>query len=234
MSSSQKLVSGGFQEGINQTADPENRPHVLVVDDEPPMLHILRATMDFGELTCDVATTAAEALQKLKHNRYDVIITDLGLPDWDGGRLIEAIRAKSDTPIVVISGHDTEQEKIRVLDLGADDFLGKPFLPGELLARIRAVLRRVPRQETSEQPLRADDFHWRMLAPAERMLFELLARHEGAVVTPQQIFDHLWEGRPLKANLGVLVSKLRLKLEANNASLKIVNKRGAGYLLRRE
>lgn len=209
-------------------------PHVLVIDDEPAMLHILQATMDYGELTCDVAATSAEAQRKLKHNRYDVVITDLILPDGDGGRLIEIIRSTSQTPILVISGHDTEQDRIRVLDLGADDFLGKPFLPGELLARIRAVLRRVPPKDRSEQPLAADDFHWRMLAPSERMLFDLLARYEGQVVRPEQIYDHLWEGRPLRANLGVLVSKLRLKLEANDAGLRIVNKRGAGYSLERK
>ena len=208
-------------------------PHVLVVEDDPAMLHIIQATMDYGDLTCDLASTSAEALRMLKANQYDVLITDLGLPDGDGGRLIETVRATSDTPILVISGHDTEQDKIRVLDLGADDFLGKPFLPGELLARIRAVLRRVPPKDRSEQPLKAEDFHWRMLAPAERMLFDLLARYEGQVVTPQQIFDHMWEGRPLRANLGVLVSKLRLKLKANDAGIEVVNKRGVGYSLER-
>lgn len=211
----------------------ETQPHVLLVEDEPAMLYILQATVDFGGLTSDIAGTGAEALRILEAGAHDVVVTDLGLPDGDGGLLIEAIRKKHSVPIIVVSGHDSEQEKIRVLDLGADDFLAKPFLPGELLARIRAVLRRAATAPADKAPLSADAFLHPGLAPFERRLFELLAEREDELVTNEEIFDAVWGEEKSIVNLRVLVTHLRQKLEKNNASVKISNQRGTGYSLTR-
>ena len=123
-----------------------NKPRVLVVDDEPQILRFLRPGLTAGDFDVITAATGAEAVKSAATMAPDVIVLDLGLPDKDGKDVIREIRAWSKVPIIVLSARDRESEKIESLDLGADDYVNKPFGIGELMARIRASLRN--RQQT--------------------------------------------------------------------------------------
>src|SRR5687768_3384990 len=115
---------------------------ILLVEDDPPLLTILQAAMSYGGFKSEAARSGAEAIEAFRNRRFDAVLVDLGLPDLDGTDLLHTLREISDVPILVVSGRDTERDKIDALDRGADDFIPKPFLPGELLARIRSALRR--------------------------------------------------------------------------------------------
>lgn len=204
---------------------------------------MLEATLEYGGFGADVATSALDALQRLSDRAYDAVLLDLGLPDLDGSHLIKTLRSNSDVPIMVVSGRGTEQDKITSLDLGADDFIAKPFLPGELLARIRAVLRRrgagvmVPANDINggngalqapEPPGRDVPF-----ARLEGRLFTLLEARGDDVVTYDEIIDAIWgQGKPRgQSHVRVLIGQLRRKLEMQNSPYKIRSERGAGYRL---
>jgi two-component system KDP operon response regulator KdpE len=217
-------------------------PHLLLVEDEPAMLHILQATLEYGGLTSDVAATALEAMNRLQNGRYDAVLTDLGLPDLDGVHLIKAVRTTSNIPILVVSGRGAEQDKIDALDIGADDFIAKPFLPGELLARIRAVLRRhalisaaaANDVRDDRQPQAVGTANSVRLAPLETKLFRLLESRRGEVVTNEEIFEEVWGAKQRgPANLRLLVLNLRRKLTAHGEPVEISNVWGDGYRLSR-
>ncbi len=220
-------------------------PHLLLVEDDPATLHVLEATLEYGGFASDVATTALDALQRLNGRSYDAVLLDLGLPDLDGSHLIKTLRTNSDIPIMVVSGRGTEQDKIASLDLGADDFIAKPFLPGELLARIRAVLRRrgpsiaaaandLSEEDGSTLPVGADapdgDVHFARL---EGNLFKLLEGRGDDVVTYEEIIDAIWgKDKPRgQSHVRVLIGQLRRKLEMQGSPYKIRSERGAGYRL---
>lgn len=207
-------------------------PHLLLVEDEPAMLHILQATMEYGGLTSDVASTSVEAMNRLRETQYDAIVTDLGLPDLEGTHFIESLRSKSSIPIIVVSGRGTERDKIDALDRGADDFIAKPFLPGELLARIRAVLRRHPDMAAPERDMRErGDVR---LAPLEQKLYDLLRSRADDVVSNDEILETVWgEKQRGPANLRLLVLNLRRKLTAHGEPVEISNVWGDGYRLTR-
>nr|WP_295374307.1 response regulator transcription factor [uncultured Sphingosinicella sp.] len=217
-------------------------PHLLLVEDDPATLHVLEATLEYGGFASDVATTALDALQRLNDRSYDAVLLDLGLPDLDGSHLIKTLRTNSDVPIMVVSGRGTEQDKIASLDLGADDFVAKPFLPGELLARIRAVLRR----RGPSLAMAANDIIEENGGPApaipdgdvrfarlEGNLFKLLEGRGDDVVTYDDIIEAIWgRDKPRgQSHVRVLVGQLRRKLELQNSPYKIRSERGAGYRL---
>ncbi len=217
-------------------------PHLLLVEDDPATLHVLEATLEYGGFASDVATTALDALQRLNDRSYDAVLLDLGLPDLDGSHLIKTLRTNSDVPIMVVSGRGTEQDKIASLDLGADDFVAKPFLPGELLARIRAVLRRRGPSlamaandiiEENDGPAPAIPDGDVRFARLEGNLFKLLEGRGDDVVTYDDIIEAIW-GREKprgQSHVRVLVGQLRRKLELQNSPYKIRSERGAGYRL---
>ena len=117
-------------------------PHLLVAEDDPAISHVLKALLAYGGMSCDVVKSAVAGLQGGAHLRYSALVVDLGMPDAAGVQLIRSIRADYLIPIVVLAGRATEEDKVGVLDAGADEFLLKPFFPNELLARIRSLLRR--------------------------------------------------------------------------------------------
>lgn len=218
-------------------------PHLLLVEDDPATLHVLEATLEYGGFASDVATTALDALQRLNGRSYDAVLLDLGLPDLDGSHLIKTLRINSDVPIMVVSGRGTEQDKIASLDLGADDFIAKPFLPGELLARIRAVLRRrgpsmamaandISEEDSAPAPseTRDGDVHFARL---EGNLFKLLEGRGDDVVSYEEIIDAIWgKDKPRgQSHVRVLVGQLRRKLEMQGSPYKIRSERGSGYRL---
>ena len=128
------------------TADPAT---ILLVDDEPPIRRLLRTTLTVHDYRVVEAATGGEALALLRHEKPDLIILDLGLPDLDGLEVIRRIRVESPVPIVVLSSREDEKGKVAALDLGADDYLTKPFGAEELMARLRAALRHRLQQQGS-------------------------------------------------------------------------------------
>ena len=181
------------------------KTRVLVVDDEAAILRFLKPAMEANG--CDMASagTVADATKRIAAEVPDIVVLDLGLPDGDGKDVIRSVRAWSDVPIIVLSARDREAEKIEALDLGADDFVNKPFGVGELMARMRAALRQ-RMQRHAETPvltigdLEIDNVRHRVtrgssdlrLTPKEFELLSFLARHAGKVVTHRQILTAVW------------------------------------------
>jgi DNA-binding response OmpR family regulator len=217
-------ASKAFEQQATETRPVNAVPHLLLVEDDPATLHVLEATLDYGGFGSDVAPTALEALQRVSGRDYDAVLLDLGLPDADGTQIIKTLRAKS-----------TEQDKIAALDSGADDFIAKPFLPGELLARIRAVLRRrgpyqmpVPGAHmTAREPTDLK------LARLEGKLFRLLEGKGDEVTSYDEIIDEIWgrEKERGQSHVRVLVGQLRRKLESQGSRDRIKSVRGSGYKL---
>lgn len=212
---------------------------ILVVEDDPAVLHLLTATLDYGGYASDSAGTAVEALSRIGADGHDAVLLDLGLPDLAGSRLIETIREDSDIPIIVVSGRDDEATRISALDAGADDFVPKPFLPGELLARIRAALRRAATPTRGGAAVAGkppSPFNRsREIVPGshEDKLYAFLKAHAGATVSVAEIVAAVWgPDKPRdEQHVRVLVTGLRRKLKARGEPFEIVNERGRGYRL---
>ena len=223
------------------------KPRVLVVDDEPAILRFLRPALEANGFEVAAAATAAEAMKRIAGERPEIVVLDLGLPDGDGKDVIRQVRQWSDVPIIVLSAREREAEKIEALDLGADDFVNKPFGVGELMARLRAALRhRAQRQgETpvlSVADVEIDMVRYRVTRDGQeikltRKEFELLAslaRHAGKVMTHRQLLSAVWG--PAHAQdtqyLRVYIGQLRQKLEADPGDPKIIlTELGIGYRL---
>ena len=220
---------------------------ILVVDDEPQIQRFLKPALIAAGFEVETAGTAAEAKRLAATRAPDLIVLDLGLPDGDGKTVIEAVRAFSPVPIIVLSARDQEIEKIAALDLGANDYVEKPFGIGELLARIRVALRQAePRAEVVAPRAFGDlalDLEFRRvlrdgrpvhLTPKEFELFALLAAHANKVVTHHQALTQIWG--PAHHDdvqyLRVVIAQLRAKLEADPARpLHLLNEAGIGYRL---
>ncbi|PZQ79657.1 MAG: DNA-binding response regulator [Ancylobacter novellus] len=218
---------------------------VLVVDDEPAIHRFMAPALAANGYEPLRADTGAEAISLVVNRRPDMVILDLGLPDMDGKEVIRSLRAWSDVPIVVLSARDREIEKIEALDLGADDFVNKPFGMGELMARLRAALRH-RMQEKGETPvLRIGDIEIDIprhrvqrgaeeirLTPKEFELLAFLARHPGKVLTHRHILREVWG--PANEHdtqyLRVYIGQLRAKLEPDPANPAIIiTEPGVGY-----
>jgi two-component system, OmpR family, KDP operon response regulator KdpE len=218
---------------------------ILVVDDEPQIHRFLKPSLAAAGYEVFSALTAAEALNKFRQTGADLIVLDLGLPDCDGKDVIRKIRETSQTPIVVLSARDQEEEKVQALDLGADDYVNKPFGIGELMARIRTALRRniAAAGETAvyeSGDLVVDTLAHRVtlkgapvkLTPKEFDLLQLLVRHAGRVLTHRQILSEIWGPAHVDdaQYLRVFVRKLRQKLEGDDVESRfIVTEPGVGY-----
>jgi len=221
---------------------------LLIVDDEHGIRRFLQAALSSqGFETCEAAT-GREALLAVLSTRPDVIVLDLNLPDLDGIEVTRSLREWSQIPIIVLSVRGQESDKIQALDAGADDYLTKPFGPGELLARIRAALRRVNRPEAaaifSVGDLSVDLNHRTVtvrgqrvqLTPTEYDLLKTLIRHTGKLITHRQVVREVWGGACYEDELHLLrvnVSNLRRKLEQDPSRPQyIVTEPGVGYRLR--
>jgi two-component system KDP operon response regulator KdpE len=219
---------------------------ILVVDDEPQIQRFLRPSLIATGYDVVAAGTGAEALRRLASDSPRLIILDLGLPDMDGKDVLADIRRRTDVPVIVLSARDREAEKIAALDLGADDYVNKPFAIGELLARIRSALRRrtlgtpeapaivrvgpVTIDTGLHQARRNDEIVH--LTPKEFELLRMLARYCGRVVTHRQILTEVW-GPAHGADtqyLRVFIGQLRQKLEDDPAAPKLIlTEPGIGY-----
>jgi two-component system KDP operon response regulator KdpE len=220
---------------------------LLVVDDEPQLLRAIKPALLAAGYVVSEAENGTAALAYLASEVCDAVILDLGLPDMDGKRVIERIREWSEVPIVVLSARDIEQEKIEALDLGADDFVNKPFAVGELLARLRAAMRGRERRFSTRADFRSGDLEVNFasrtariqgdevrLTPREYDLLRTLARNAGRVVTHKQLIAAVWgvEARVEAQFVRVLVAQLRQKLEEDPSRPRILlTEPGLGYRL---
>jgi two-component system KDP operon response regulator KdpE len=224
----------------------EKMVRVLVVDDERPIRRFLNASLG-GQYTVLEAATGEEALAVTVSGHPDAIILDLGLPDIDGVEVTRRLREWTQIPIIVVSVREREEAKVAALDAGADDYLTKPFGIGELMARLRVVLRRAALPE--RQPVyQADglmvDLSRRnvlangqpaSLTPTEYDILRVLVQHAGKVLTHQQLAHAVW-GTSYEADahlLRVNISNLRRKIEADpNRPRLVLTEPGVGYRLK--
>ncbi len=204
-----------------------NSPLVLVIEDEPPVQRFLKTGLETQHYQVKQATTAKEGETMAIQYVPDAILLDLGLPDRDGIEVVRSIRAWSHIPIIVLSARGLERHKVEALDAGADDYLTKPFGFPELLARIRAAIRRNARPESGpEFELRGlrIDFEARRvtingseihLTPTEYKLLSVLVRHAGKVVTHKQLLEAVWgpKSASQQPHIRVYMAHLRRKLE---------------------
>jgi two-component system, OmpR family, KDP operon response regulator KdpE len=231
---------------------PEEKELILLIEDEPQMRRFLRITLQSQGYRFVEAATAREGLMQATTRNPDVVLLDLGLPDLDGLEVTKRLREWSHAPIIVISAREQEQDKVKALDAGADDYLTKPFSAGELLARIRVALRHVAKQNTDQNEpvftlrnLRVDlalrqvfvDNKEVHLTPIEYKLLMVLVRHAGKVITHTQLLKEVWG--PAHVNevqyLRVYMTQLRHKLEADPARPQfLMNEPGIGYRLKYE
>jgi len=223
-------------------------PLVLLIEDEPGIRRFLRVTLTNHGFRVVESATALEGLDKAAAERPDLILLDLGLPDRDGLPVIKEIREWSKVPIVVLSARDDERAKVAALDLGADDYLTKPFGAPELLARLRVALRHAVQAEGPPQPLFAvGDLHVDLarrvvrvageevhLTPIEYNLLAALVKHAGKVLTHRQLLNAVWgpEYGYEAHYLRVYMAQLRRKLEADPANPRYLRTEpGVGYRL---
>ena len=224
----------------------ENKIRLLVVDDERPIRKFLNVSLS-GAYTVLEASTGEEALAMTVSGRPDAILLDLGLPDMDGVDLTRRLREWTQIPIIVITVRDHEETKITALDAGADDYLTKPFGIGELMARLRVVLRRISTPE-SEPVYQVDRLQVDLtrrevtvegqpanLTPTEYDILRVLVQNAGKVLTHQQLIHLVW-GDDYEADshlLRVNISNLRRKIEMDPARPRFVTTEpGVGYRLK--
>jgi two-component system response regulator MprA len=219
---------------------------ILVVDDDPRIRDILRRQLAYEGYRVDLASDAREAFEHLSTNTPDLVVLDVMLPGIDGVEICRRIRQTDNVPILMLTARDTLEDKVLGLDSGADDYLVKPFQPEELLARIRALLRR---RQPQNHVLR---FGTITLDPAARQvwvgsnpvelsskefdLLELLMRHPRQVITRNTFYNRIW-GYDFSGESNILevyIRYLRSKLEAVGAARYIQTVRGVGYVLREE
>jgi len=221
---------------------------VLIIEDEPAIRGVLRVLLEAQGYRCVEADTALRAEIEARSHKPDLLLIDLGLPDGDGLKVIRRVRGWSTVPIVVLSARTMEEQKVAALDAGADDYVTKPFSAPELLARLRAALRRdvrgaAPAAQLRLGPLRVDlarrethgaggEVH---LTPLEYRVLACLARHLGSIVMQRQLIREVWgpERQDDSRSLRVCIRNLRAKLEPDPRQPRyLVTETGLGYRLR--
>ena len=212
------------------------RPLILIVDDEAQILRFLGHALTAAGYDICTAGTGTEALRQITARSPDLVILDLGLPDTDGKAVIETVRQSSTLPILVLSARDQEMEKIMALDLGADDFVAKPFTMGELLARLRVCLRPArtaqPESRLRLGPVVIDTATHRVtrdgselhLTPKEFELLRHLVLHAGKPLTHRRLLQAVWgpDYGDEPEYLRVMINQLRKKIESDPARPKLI------------
>ncbi|MGO9085538.1 MAG: response regulator transcription factor [Candidatus Sulfotelmatobacter sp.] len=220
-------------------------PHILVVDDEPQITRVLRTSLSAQGYDIRVANSGEMALEIMKDWSPNLIITDLSMPSIDGVQLCRAVRAVSHVPILVLSVRDQERQKVEALDAGADDYVTKPFGMSELLARVRANLRRISTESEPQAVIEIGDFRIDTaahkvtvrrrevrLTPKEFELLVYMARRPGKVINHRTLLGAIWGGQSTEQveYLRVFVGQLRKKLEPDASSPRyIVTEPWVGY-----
>jgi two-component system KDP operon response regulator KdpE len=223
-------------------------PLVLVVDDEPQIRRFLRSGFEMQDFRIVEAETAKQARELAVMRRPDLVVLDLGLPDADGSTVLDGLRGWFQGAVIVLSVRNAEEEKVALLEKGADDYVVKPFGMAELLARARVVLRRIAQRDAPEPVLRvgalAIDLAQRIvtlgavpvvLSPKQFALLRVLGMHHGKVLTHRQLMKELWPQDPDEdvQYLRILMKKLRDKIEPDPARpAYLVTELAVGYRLR--
>jgi two-component system KDP operon response regulator KdpE len=226
---------------------PARAPKILVVDDEPQIRTLLRATLGRAGYTVIEAANGREALSAKSIDKPDLVLLDLGLPDRDGLELVELLRGEPRSALIVVSAREQTEQKVAALDLGADDYVTKPFDTEELLARVRASLRQRLSSESDRQVVEAGTITIDLLArtvrrdgveihvtPKEWDLLAELAKHPGRVLTHEMLLRSVWGPAQTGQTeyLRVAIRSLRQKLESFPSQPRlIVNEPGVGYRL---
>ena len=227
--------------------DAATAPNVLVVDDEVQIRRFLRSGFELDGYSVAEAENGREAIRAATLRPTDLIILDLALPDLDGAQVLERIRSWSNVPVIILSVKSSEMEKVRLFELGADDYVTKPFGMAELLARSKVVLRRKARATTGDSVIRIDSLKIDLaarnvflgderltLTPKEYRLLQILAQYPGNVVTHQELLKEIW-GLPHINDthyLRIVVRKLRQKIETDSNRPRILlTELGVGYRL---
>lgn len=221
---------------------------LLVVDDEPAIRRLLHAGLARAGYRVIEAGTAREAMTAIQIDKPEAVLLDLGLPDRDGLELVPLVKQKSEATLIVVSARDATDEKVAALDLGADDYLTKPFDTDELLARVRVALRNRLTRDGGNLAVTVGDVKLDLVArrvtkggkevhltPKEYAVLAQLARFPGRVITHKQLMDEVWprEHEHHVEYLRVLIRTLRQKLEADPQQPQIIgNELGIGYRLR--
>jgi two-component system, OmpR family, KDP operon response regulator KdpE len=223
---------------VRQMANPDGKRNILVVDDEAQITRVLKTTLSAQGYAIRTAADGMQALLEMKTWAPDLIITDLRMPNMDGLELCRQVRSQSRIPIIVLSVKGEETIKVEALDAGADDYVTKPFSVKELLARVRAALRRTYTEEQSETPvIDAGDFHIDIpgrrvevrkqevhLTPKEFDVLVYLVRHPDKVVTHRALLSAVWGPNSVEQTeyLRVCVGRLRKKLEVDETAPRYI------------
>lgn len=224
------------------------RHKVLIVDDEPHIRRLIQAALNRADYLTIEAESARQAMDRLQHERPEIVLLDLGLPDRDGLELVPLVKQHADTTLIVVSARDATEEKVTALDLGADDYLTKPFDTDELLARVRVALRNRMTRGGGVPAVSVGDLSINLLdrkivkagkevhlTPKEYAVLAQLAKFPGRVITHEQIMANVWprDAERHVEYLRVLVRNLRQKLETDPQRPQIIsNDVGIGYRLR--
>ena len=221
---------------------------ILIVDDETALQDMVTEILTRGGYETDSALSCAQALERFRAGNPDAVLLDVNLPDGDGFSLFGQLRESRDVPVLFLSARDEDADRLRGLGLGADDYITKPFLPQELLLRLRSVLRRVYREEPAASRLGDVEIDWgksavrrsgeeTSLTAKEFTLLKTFWEARGNIVTIDALCAALWDG-PLvgyENTLMVHIRRLREKIEADPSHPKyLLTVRGLGYRLRRE
>ena len=220
---------------------------VLVIDDEPPIRRFLRTSLSAQDYSVLEAEDGESGLAMLQRNAVDVLVLDLGLPGMGGLEVLKRMRESgSSVPVIVLSSRDDEKGKVAALDLGADDYVTKPFGMEELLARIRAAVRHRLQQEGEKPVFKTGDLAVDLvrrivtvrgqevkLTPREYELLRLLVAHAGKVLTHKFILREVWGSETDVQYLRIYIRTLRQKIEANPEQPSLIQtEQGVGYRLR--
>lgn len=229
---------------------PARKTTVFIADDDPQMLRLMMRNLELEGYATQTATNGQDALTAIENTVPDAVLLDVMMPKMDGFTVCQHVRAFSNVPIIIVTARGQDQDKVRGLDLGADDYLTKPFSVDELLARVRAVLRRAEFRSDAPalpSPLTIGglviDFAQHLvtrdgaevnLTPTEYHLLAYLAQNAGRVLTQQMLLEHVWGSEYSSEHhmLQVNINRLRRKIEPDPAQPRyLLTKSGVGYLL---
>ena len=222
-----------------------NKPTVLIIEDEAGISNFISTVLEANGYRTLIASSGGTAQSMIPSHCPDVVLLDLGLPDVDGLEVLKRVREWSGVPIIVVSARGNEQDKVTALDMGADDYIVKPFLPQELLLRVYAILRRCYKEASNIIKLegctvdfsRAEvkrDGKTIPLTAKEHVLLETLARNEGKIVTLDALCEALWGDNPFgyENSLNAHVRRIREKIEVSPSKpVSLITIKGLGYKL---
>ena len=239
---------------MNVATAPQTVPHILVIDDDPDIRDLVTEYLENNEMRVSAGASGRDLFEVFDRESIDLVLLDLKLPGEDGMQLARVLRERATVPIVLLTGRNEEADRVMGLELGADDYITKPFSPREMLARVRAVLRRyqvqstLPERDSSRRAFRFSGWELnlrtrRLISPAgeivelsngEFSLLSALCRAPQRVLTRDQLLSmtRLHEAEVYDRTIDVQIRRLRLKIEADSGRpVLIVTERGAGYRL---